>query len=266
MQSQDVGAYWERNAAAWIELSRAGHDVYRDALNTPSFLEMLPPVSGLTGLDLGCGEGTNTRRVAALGAHMTAVDIAPSFIEAARVVEADDPLGIAFSVEDATNLPFPGGAFDFAVAFMSFMDMPDQAQALGEAHRVLVDGGFLQFSILHPCFVPPHRKSLKTENGETYAVQVAEYFRRTNGEVETWTFSSASPEELERHEPFQVPRFHRTLSDWIGMISAAGFRLEALNEPMADEEVAKAYPKVADTRVAPVFLQIRVRKLSGVAA
>jgi ubiquinone/menaquinone biosynthesis C-methylase UbiE len=60
-------------------------------------------------------------------------------------------------------LPFKSDSFEFATAFMSLMDMPDQVAALQEARRVLRPGGFLQFSILHPCFVPPHRKVLRDE-------------------------------------------------------------------------------------------------------
>ena len=43
MDPVKVAAYWEANAEAWTRLARAGYDVYRDALNTPAFLEMLPP-------------------------------------------------------------------------------------------------------------------------------------------------------------------------------------------------------------------------------
>ncbi len=84
MDSRTVAAYWEANAAEWTRQSRAGLDVYRDALNTPEFLAMLPSVEGATGLDIGCGEGTNTREVARRGAKMTAVDVAPRFIDHAR--------------------------------------------------------------------------------------------------------------------------------------------------------------------------------------
>lgn len=262
MQSSEVGAYWEKNAPAWIELSRAGYDIYRDALNTPSFLKMLPEVKGLLGIDLGCGEGTNTRKVAKLGAQMAAIDIAPSFVAAAQTVEDGDPLGIAFSVSDATNLAYPDNHFDFAVAFMSFMDMPDQVKALKEAHRVLNNKGFLQFSILHPCFVPPKRRTLRNADGECYAIEVADYFRRTNGNVETWSFGAAPAEVRERHAPFEVPRFHRTLGDWFNMIQTSGFKIESLEEPVADVQTAEKFPDVADTRVTPLFLQLRLRKES----
>jgi hypothetical protein len=71
-----VAACWEANADTWTRHARAGYDVYRDALNTPAFLAILPPVRGLLGLDIGCGEGSNTRQLAKLGASMDAIDIA----------------------------------------------------------------------------------------------------------------------------------------------------------------------------------------------
>jgi putative hydrolase of the HAD superfamily len=79
MKDEEVGRYWEGNAEAWTKLSRAGYDVYRDYLNTPAFLEMLPDVAGLRGLDIGCGEGHDTRQVAGRGASVTGLDIAPTF-------------------------------------------------------------------------------------------------------------------------------------------------------------------------------------------
>lgn len=260
MDSRTVAAYWESNAAEWTRQSRAGLDVYRDALNTPEFLAMLPSVEQLTGLDIGCGEGTNTRHVARRGAKMAAIDVAPTFIAHARASEAADPFGIDYQVADAASLPFDAERFDFATAFMSMMDVADQQTALNEAFRVLKPDGFFQFSILHPCFVPPRRRNIRSASGEPIAVEIADYFRRTDGELDTWHFSSLPREERAGIEPFQVPRFHRTLSDWVAMCVAAGFAIEAFGEPMASEAVAANVPVVADTRVAPIFLHIRLRK------
>src|SRR4051812_49110290 len=152
MNHEEAGRLWNGNADAWSRLARAGYDVYRDHLNTPAFFAMLPGVEGLTGLDIGCGEGHNTRLLARRGARMTAVDIAEAFIGHARQAEADEPLGIDFRIASAVDLPFQGGAFDFAAGFMSFMDVPETDRVLAEAFRVLKPGGFLQFSICHPCF------------------------------------------------------------------------------------------------------------------
>jgi ubiquinone/menaquinone biosynthesis C-methylase UbiE len=260
MKPQDAAALWEANAEAWTQLVRAGRDVYRDLLNTPAMLAMLPPVAGLAGLDIGCGEGENTRQMARLGARMHAIDIAPTFIRHARAAEAKEPAGIEYSVGDGMNLPYPDESFDFAVAFMSMMDMPDQARALTESQRVLKPDGFLQFSILHPCFVPPHRKVLREANGDVRAIEIARYFDRVDGDVETWCFSSLTPEERQGLEPFKVPRFHRTLSEWVQMIVASGLLIEKMQEPSASQEMAIEHPMLADTRAAGIFLHIRALK------
>jgi len=42
MKKIDVANYWNRNAPVWINLVRAGFDVYRDYINTPAFLESCP--------------------------------------------------------------------------------------------------------------------------------------------------------------------------------------------------------------------------------
>jgi SAM-dependent methyltransferase len=106
MDHGEVGPYWDRNADTWIELSRAGYDVYRDLVNTPAFLAMLPDVTGSTGLDLGCGEGHSTRLLARRGARMRAIDLAWRFLEAV-VAESDvSPLGVRYLRASAVGLPF----------------------------------------------------------------------------------------------------------------------------------------------------------------
>lgn len=260
MDPAEVAAYWESNAESWTKQARAGYDVYRDALNTPAFLAMLPDIRGLRGLDIGCGEGANTRKLAQRGAVMRAVDIAPTFIRYAQAEEALEPSGIRFQVGDAMALPFPDHSFDFATAFMALMDVADPARALAEAFRVIRPGGFLQFSILHPCFVPPHRKVLREPDGSVRAIELAGYFDGEDGRIDTWWFSTLPPEERKKVPPFKIPRFHRTLSEWVQMIRGAGLVIDALGEPHADPEQADEEPVVADTRVAPLFLHVRATR------
>src|SRR5512136_55603 len=136
MDHKQVGRYWDGNAEVWTTLVRAGYDVYRDYLNTPAFFRMLPDVTGLAGLDIGCGEGHNTRLLAQRGAHMTAIDIAEKFIAHARAMEEQQPLGIHYQTASGVELPFPDESFDFAVALMSLMDIPENDKAMAEAFRV----------------------------------------------------------------------------------------------------------------------------------
>lgn len=77
---------------------------------------------------------------------------------------------------------------------------------------------------------------------------------------ETWSFGAA-PEHLRRkHQPFRVRYARKTLSGWLNDVVAAGVVLEAICEPHADKATAEAHPEVADTRIAPFFLIVRVRR------
>lgn len=260
MDHIEAGAYWEGNAEAWTLLARGGYDIYRDHLNTPAFFELLPDVSGLKGLDIGCGEGHNTRLLAGRGAHLWAIDISPTFIQKAREMEASAPAGIHYEVASAVDLPFADNTFDFATGFMSFMDVPELEKVVSEAYRVLKGGGFLQISITHPCFDTPHRKNLRGSDGKTYAVEVGDYFRKTEGEVDEWIFKSA-PEPLRRSLPrFKTPRFTRTLSEWLNLLVKSGFVLERLNEPRPGDETVARVPKLQDSQVVAYFLHILCRK------
>lgn len=266
MKHTEVGACWNRNAAAWTKLARAGYDVYRDWLNTPAFFEMLPSVRGLSGLDIGCGEGHNTRLLARAGATVTALDISQIFVRQARNLEEQEPLGINYLAASAVELPFADAAFDFATGFMSYMDIPETGAVLAEACRVLKPGGFLQFSITHPCYDTPHRRNLRDENGITYAIEVGDYFRGRHGEVVEWLFSAAPPEAIEGLPRFQVPRFTRTLSDWLNLVIDNGFRLERIEEPRPSDEAVEKCPAVQDAQVVAYFLLVRARKPERVPA
>jgi ubiquinone/menaquinone biosynthesis C-methylase UbiE len=260
MNHEEVGRYWNANADAWTKLARAGYDIYRDHLNTPAFLLMLPSVDGLSGLDIGCGEGHNTRLLAGRGARMTAIDIAEVFVAHARQAEQQSPLGIDYRVASAVDLPFADATFDFATGFMSFMDVPETARLLAEARRVLKPGGFLQFSITHPCFDTPHRRNLRDASGMTYAIEVGDYFRNLDGQIDEWLFRSAPAEVKQGLPKFKTPRFTRTLSQWLNLLIEAGFQIERLEEPRPDDETVRACPKLQDAQVVSYFLHVRVRK------
>src|SRR5262245_42348413 len=111
MDHTEAGRYWNDNAEAWTALARAGYDVYRDHFNTPAFFEFLPDIRNLAGLDIGCGEGHNTRLLAKRGAQMCAIDVAEVFIKHAADAERAEPLGIDYRHASAVELPFADASF-----------------------------------------------------------------------------------------------------------------------------------------------------------
>lgn len=240
----------------WTELSRAGFDVYRDLVNTPAFFALLPPLDGRRCLDLGCGEGHNTRLLADRGAAVVGLDIARTFIEAAA---REDRPGIRYLVGDGSRLPFRASTFDVVTAFMSLMDVGDPERTLHEIARVLRPGGFTQFSVAHPATSTPIRRWVDDDSGTRHALAVGDYFYE-GPLTETWIFGAAPSEVRDRHRPFTITYARRTLSSWLNAVVDAGLTVDAIDEPHADEATAAAHPEVADTRIAPYFLLVRAHK------
>jgi ubiquinone/menaquinone biosynthesis C-methylase UbiE len=260
MNEQTAGGYWNSNAEAWSTLARAGYDTYRDHFNTPAFFKILPEIKGLYGLDIGCGEGYNTRLLSQKGARMAAVDISEKFIEKAKTFQPQPSTLIDYKVATASSLPFADNTFDFATSFMCLMDIPDPEQAIQEAFRILKPGCFLQFSITHPCYNTPHRRNLRNVERQTYAIEVGGYFNFLNGEIAEWIFSETPAELKERFGKFQVPVFNRTLSFWVNAVIGAGFIIEKINEPYPDDAMITQYPSLQDAQVVAYFLHVRCRK------
>ncbi|MFX0011979.1 MAG: class I SAM-dependent methyltransferase [Candidatus Hermodarchaeota archaeon] len=272
MDDKEVGKFWEKNAENWTKLSRLGYDRCRNLINTPAFFKMLPDISGLTGLDIGCGEGYNTRIAAKKGAIMTAVDISETFIKHAKETEDSEPLGIRYQISNAVDLHFPNDHFDFIMATMSLMDIADHKKCLAEVFRVLKPKGFFQFSISHPVttgkweWVRDETEKIRSSDGSLQPRKIGliikDYFKRVKGDVEEWIFGAAPKEMTEKMENFKIPRFNRTLSDWLNLLIKMDFVLEEFCEPYASDEILEEYPEEYDSRIIPMFLIIRCRKKS----
>jgi hypothetical protein len=97
------------------------------------------------------------------------------------------------------SLPFKSDSFDFATAFMSPMDMPDQGAA-GMQHRELKKA-------TRPKLRAPIPEGFRDEEGRPRAVEVAGCFDRIDGRMDTWWFSTLPLEERQKDEPFRIPRF-----------------------------------------------------------
>jgi SAM-dependent methyltransferase len=96
-------------------------------------------------LDLGCGTGEITRRLAQRYplAHCTGVDILEGNLERARRDSAAFGDRIDYRQGDAFALAFEAGRFDLVVCRHMSQAVPDFPQVLAEITRVLRPGGWL---------------------------------------------------------------------------------------------------------------------------
>ncbi|MBB3590497.1 2-polyprenyl-3-methyl-5-hydroxy-6-metoxy-1,4-benzoquinol methylase [Rhizobium sp. BK529] len=249
---QDVAARWDDNADQWAHDVRNGYDTYRELFTFPAFIDFLPPLAGLDVIDFGCGEGTNTRLFAQMGARMTGIDLSERMIGHARKAEEENPLGIAYKVASySADTGFAEGSFDAVVSTMALMDGPDFEGAMRQAFRLTRPGGFLAFSVLHPCFITPGLAWQRNETGIATALCVSRYFDHASF-TEEWRFGSRPADE--EVKLFAVPRFPRTMSDYLNAIAAAGFRIRKIGEPQPSSEICEASPRFARWRDLAAFL------------
>ena len=84
-------------------------------------------------LELGCGTGQLAQYLATLDLDVTAIDLSPGNVRAAR------ERGVAAEVADFASLPFPNNSFDAALAVNALLHVPPRelSNVLTEAARVL---------------------------------------------------------------------------------------------------------------------------------
>ncbi len=237
---EEVARYWNENADSWTEQVRDGWDVYREYFNNPAFLKFIGNLGGRTVLDAGCGEGYNTRILARSGAQMVGVDISQRLVELARQEEQKEPLGIGYEVASFSKLSlFDDATFNTVISFVALMDGPDYEGALREIFRVLRKKGKLFFSITHPCFITKGLGWIQDEDGNPIKITVSDYFEQQSW-LDYWRFSkSLAPKDIKH---FVVPRFPRTLSDYLNGLIKAGFVLKRIKEPRPSQEMCEKHP------------------------
>jgi len=121
--------------------------------------------AGCMMLDVGCGDGYWTARLARLcGARACGIEVDASAVAAARREHPEH----AWRVGRAEDLPFPDGAFDLVVSLSVIQFIADAGRALREMRRVLRPGGRLILTAdamdwpgISPGFLRLHRRKYR---------------------------------------------------------------------------------------------------------
>jgi len=98
-------------------------------------LEWLAPQPGERILDLGCGDGQLTQRIADSGSIVTAIDASAEMVAAAR------QRGVAADQGPAESLPYPDGSFDAVFSNAVLHWVRGQDEMMEQVRRVLRPGG-----------------------------------------------------------------------------------------------------------------------------
>jgi arsenite methyltransferase len=132
---------WAREGRG--EAMEEGHSAIADAVITRMPIQ---PESVL--LDLSCGSGWATRRLARRAHHgkVWGVDLSSAMIERARHAP-DNPPNVDYDIAPASALPFGDETFDAILSIEAFYYFPDVAGVLAECLRTLKHSGELDILI-----------------------------------------------------------------------------------------------------------------------
>lgn len=172
---------WNANAEIWdAKMADTGND-FVNILQWPVIEPLLDIQPEQHLLDIACGNGLFSRRLAALGANVTAFDFSSELIKLAK---NRDTRNISYHVVDATDEAALVGlgerAFDSALCNMALFDIADITSLFRALPRLLKPGGCFVFSLTHPAFNNSSSVHIAEEWDEggiktRYSVKVSRY-------------------------------------------------------------------------------------------
>jgi SAM-dependent methyltransferase len=231
---------WEANARVWdAKMGDEGNDFFR-LLCWPIITEFLNVQPGQNVLDIACGNGLTSRKLAELGADVTAFDFSANLIELAKTRSRSSL--ITYYLLNATDEQMllrtllPSSPFDSALSNMALFDMPEIEPLFRAVRRLLKPDGCFVFSITHPSFNNPssHHIVEEWDDGEIktqYAIKISRYMTR---------FQSAGLGL--RNQPKPQLYFHRPLEYYFNVGFADGFVLDGFAERAFPPDVPQTHP------------------------
>lgn len=141
-KGKDNKKFWQRYAPIyWMFVKGAGKAYDNIADKVSAYISKDAKV-----LELACGTGEFTFRLAKKCKNWTATDFSENMLKEAKNTydkRGENIEGLCFEWQDATNLPYEDESFDAVMIANALHIMPEPEKALAEIKRVLKPGGML---------------------------------------------------------------------------------------------------------------------------
>ncbi len=204
--------------------------------------ELLPELSGRRVLDAGCGSGVYAERLADQGADVVGVDVSEGMVERAR---ERVPSGAFYQADLGEPLDaVEDDSVDLVVCLHVFSHLPDLSTTVGEFARILRDGGHLVLSTHNPV-----HDFVIVRDGETPSTgATADLEATVETQAEAPTYGTTERYDITWSDGTGTNRgtyFRRSFEGLLSPLLSAGFDLDAVREPVPDEEFRRDHPDLA---------------------
>jgi len=233
---------WEANAEVWdAHMGDEGNDFFQ-ILQWPVIVSFLDPKPAHRILDIACGNGLTSRKLAEFGPSVVAFDFSTELIGLAK--SRPNPDGrITYQTLDATDESVlletlsPNRPFDSALCNMALFDMAEVEPLFRVLKRLLKPGGIFVFSLMHPAFnnsSSVHVAEEMDDEGEfktVYSVKVSRYMTPNH------VYGAAL-----RNQPKPQLYFDRPLQSYLNTGFENGFVLDGFEERAFPPEHPVSHP------------------------
>ena len=199
---------------------------------------LFPEMTGKDVLDLGCGYGWHCKYAADHGARsVLGIDLSEKMIAEAKKRNAVP--GITYCVCSLQDYEYPAAAYDLVVSNLVLHYVEDLDAIYRRIHETLRPGGVFLMNIEHP----------------TFTAGVNQQFAKDG----TWPVDDYYYPGLRKTDflGHTITKYHHTLTQILGGLLKAGFRIEAVEEAMPPEAWRAVMPEEMRR---PMMLLIRARK------
>ena len=222
--TEESRSRWETNADCWDARMGDHSNHFHRNIVRPHTEELLDTRVGDLVLDIACGTGNFSERLAEKDAEVVAFDYSEQMISHAKRRRQAHSDKIEFHVCDATKSEDlmalkRSRPFDKAVANMAVMDISDIGPLFKTVFELLKSDGIFVFSFQHPCFVRPDGRYLSSSVYEGEAI---------------------------RGQPVLQYYYHRPLQEIFRLAFVNGFVVDGFFEVPDDD---KEYPAAAIIRL-----------------
>jgi SAM-dependent methyltransferase len=188
-------------------------------------------------IDLGCGEGFMSRRLAPIARSVMGVDISPGMIRLAELAERREPLGIKYFVGDVRGIRFlQPNSGDVAVAtFVTNYLGPEELHVFyGEVSRLLRSFGSFVVTMPHPVlFLREWIEMNPSPENPDFD------YHESRGKWFSGTLKNIAGRSLEAKVR------HTSIEDHFLGLSEAGLLVTRVVEPVVPQSLCATYPVFA---------------------